>query len=42
MEQEEFMLFTSVERALGYKNKNNKYMLVAAALADEEGKVFLV
>ena len=51
MEQEEFILFsltkakkiyTSVERAFGYWNKKNEYMLVAATLADETGEIFLV
>ena len=51
MEQEEFILFsltkeekiyTSVERAFGYKTKDNEFMLVAATLADETGEIFLV
>ena len=51
MEQEEFILFsltkaeklyTTVERTFGYRNKKNKYMLVAATLADEKGEIFLV
>ena len=51
MEQEELILFSltkeekiyaNVERAFGYKNKNNEYMLVAATLVDETGEIFLV
>ena len=51
MEQEEFILFiltkaeklyTAVERAFGYQNNKNEYMLVAATLADETGEIFLV
>ena len=51
MEQEELILFslikteklyTNVERAFGYKNSKNEYMLVAATLADETGEIFLV
>ena len=51
MKQEEFILFsltkeekiyTSVERAFGYKTKDHEFMLVAATLADETGEIFLV
>ena len=51
MEQEELILFsltkveklyTTVELAFGYKNKKDEYMLVAATLADETEKIFLV
>jgi len=51
MEQEEIVLFsltttkklyTNIERAFGYKNSQNEYMLVAATLADENGEIFLV
>ena len=51
IEQEEFIffsltkvekLYTIVEQAFRYRNKKNKYMLVAATLADETGEIFLV
>ena len=51
MDQEELILFSltkaeklyrTVERAFGYRNKKNEYMLVTATLADEEGEIFLV
>ena len=51
MEQEEFIffslikakkLYTMVERAFGYKNQKNEYMLVEATLADETREIFLV
>ena len=35
-------VYTSVELAFGYKNKNNEYALVVAILADEAGEIFLV